>query len=257
LAKKRRAWRVSAMLDRHDLKAHERPSFVRTFLDALMHAPRAHWHPGLVVLAEAHLDAPEHGKAESTRAVIDVATRGRTRGLALVAATPQLSTLEKDVAAALLKKLIGGTGLDVDVQRAADKLGMTAREAVSVLRALQPGALYAFGPALTRTVTRWNIGTVLSTPPKVGDRLASTTPAPSHKVRALVQVLGDLPREAEADARTLDERRAEYTRGRNPGTHGRGRGRRYAGIPSALPGLAAALKRKPTVARSTLYFKYL
>ena len=68
------------MLDRHDLKAHERPSFVRTFLDALMHAPREHWHPGLVVLAEAHLYAPEHGKAESTRAVIDVATRGRTRG---------------------------------------------------------------------------------------------------------------------------------------------------------------------------------
>jgi DNA helicase HerA-like ATPase len=80
------------MLDRHDVKAHERPSFVRTFLDALMHAPRAHGHPGLVVLAEAHLYAPEHGKAESTRAVIDVATRGHTRGLALVAATPRLST---------------------------------------------------------------------------------------------------------------------------------------------------------------------
>jgi hypothetical protein len=144
--------------------------------------------------------------------VIDVATRGRTRGLALVAATPRLSTLQKDVAAALLKKLIGGTGLDVDVQRAADELGMTAREAISVRRDLQPGALYAFGPGLTRTVTRWNIGTVLSTPPKVGDRLAIPTPAPSHNVRALVQALGDLPREAEAEARTWDARRAEHTR---------------------------------------------
>jgi hypothetical protein len=108
--------------------------------------------------------------------------------------------------------LIGSIGLDVDVQRAADELGMTAREAVSVLRDLQPGALYAFGPGLTRTVTRCSTGTVLSTPPKVGDRLAIATPAPSHNVRALVQALGDLPREAEAKARTLDALRAEHTR---------------------------------------------
>ena len=57
--------RVSAILDIHDLKAHERQSFVRKFLDALIHAPREHWHPALLVLDEAHLFAPEHGKAEA------------------------------------------------------------------------------------------------------------------------------------------------------------------------------------------------
>jgi DNA helicase HerA-like ATPase len=62
LARKLRELRVSAILDIHDLKAHERQSFVRTFLDALMHAPREHWHPALLVLDEAHLFAPEHGK---------------------------------------------------------------------------------------------------------------------------------------------------------------------------------------------------
>ena len=211
LARKLRELRVSAILDIHDLKAHERQSFVRKFLDALIHAPREHWHPALLVLDEAHLFAPEHGKAESTGAVIDVATRGRKRGLALVAATQRLSKLHKDVAAELLNKLIGRTGLDVDVKRAADELGMTAREAVSVLRDLQPGEFYAFGPALTRTVTRLKIGSVLSTHPKVGDRLAIKTPAPSQKVRALLQALGDLPREAEAEALTLDELRAENT----------------------------------------------
>ena len=185
-------------------------SFVRMFLDALMHAPREHWHPALLVLDEAHLFAPEHGKAESTGAVIDVATRGRKRGLALVAATQRLSKLHKDVAAELLNKLIGRTGLDVDVKRAADELGMTAREAVSVLRDLQPGEFYAFGPALTRTVTRVKIGKV-SFPriPRWETVSPSTTPAPSQKVRALLQALGDLPREAEAEALTLDELRAE------------------------------------------------
>src|SRR3954452_13958326 len=73
---------ASAILDIHDLKAHDRQAFVQTFLDALLHAPREHWHPALVVLDEAHLFAPEHGKVESAGAVIDVATRGRKRGLA-------------------------------------------------------------------------------------------------------------------------------------------------------------------------------
>src|SRR5215468_10127667 len=50
LARKLRELRVSAILDIHDLKAHERQAFVRTFLDALMHAPREHWHPALLVL---------------------------------------------------------------------------------------------------------------------------------------------------------------------------------------------------------------
>jgi len=115
-------------------------------------------------------------------------------------ATQRLSKLHKDVAAELLNKLIGRTGLDVDVKRAADELGMTAREAVSVLRDLQPGEFYAFGPALTRTVTRVKIGKVLSTHPKVGDRLAIKTLPLRKKVRALLQALGDLPREAEAES---------------------------------------------------------
>jgi DNA helicase HerA-like ATPase len=56
--------------------------------------------------------------------VIDLASRGRKRGLALVGATQRLSKLHKDVAAELLNKIIMRTGLDVDVQRAADELGM-------------------------------------------------------------------------------------------------------------------------------------
>jgi hypothetical protein len=72
--------------------------------------------------------------------------------------------------------------LDVDVRRTADKLGMTAREAVSVLRALQPDELFAFGPALTRSVTWLTIAGVQTTHPKVGDRLSIKTPVPSRKV---------------------------------------------------------------------------
>jgi hypothetical protein len=209
LARKLRELRVSAILDIHDLKAHDRQSFVRKFFEALMQAPRDHWNPALLILDEAHLFAPEQGKAESTAAVIDVATRGRKRGLALIAATQRLSKLHKDVAAELLNKLIGRTGLDVDVRRAGDELGMTARDAMTSLRDLQPGEFFAFGPALARSVTKIKIGEVRTTHPKVGDRLTIKTPAPSGKVLTILQELGDLPRAAVEEALTIDQLRAD------------------------------------------------
>lgn len=211
LAKKLRELRVSAILDIHDLKAHERHAFVRRFFDALMQAPREHWSPALVILDEAHLFAPEQGNAESVSAVIDMATRGRKRGLALIAATQRLSKLHKDVAAELLSKLVGRTGLDVDVRRAADELGMTGRDAMASLRDLQPGEFFAFGPALSRTIKKLQIGKVQTTHPKVGDRLAIRTPAPSRKVIKILQELADIPKEAEEEALTLERLRADNT----------------------------------------------
>ena len=117
----RAVWKAgtSTIIDLYELKAHERVLFVRRFLESLVNAPRAIWHPTLVVLDEAHVYAPQVGSAESLGAVVDLATRGRKRGLALVAATQRLSKLHKDCAAELLNKLVGRTGLDVDVQRAA------------------------------------------------------------------------------------------------------------------------------------------
>ena len=78
---------TSAILDIYELKAHERVLFARRFLEALVNAPRAVWHPTLVVIDEVHTFCPQVGSAESAPAVIDLATRGRKRGLALVGAT--------------------------------------------------------------------------------------------------------------------------------------------------------------------------
>src|SRR4051812_14148359 len=145
---------VSAILDIYDLKAHERILFVRRFLEALVNAPKSLWRPVLIALDEAHVYAPQVGSAESLQAVSDIATRGRKRGQCLLAATQRLSKLHKDVAAELGNKMIGRTGLDVDVKRAADELGLTSREATESLRNLAPGEFYIFGPALSRSVER-------------------------------------------------------------------------------------------------------
>lgn len=199
---------VSAILDIYDLKAHERQLFVKRFLEALVNAPRELWHPVLLVVDEAHVFCPQTGSAESAQAVIDVCTRGRKRGLCAVLATQRLSKLHKDAAAEMLNKLVGRTGLDVDVKRAADELGMTPREAMEQLRNLKAGVFYAFGPALSATVQRVVVGDVQTTHPKAGHRLMQAPPAASKRVLASLAKLADLQREAEQEARTIEDLQA-------------------------------------------------
>ena len=201
---------VNAVLDIYDLKKHERQAFVRIFCETLMEAPKTLWHPVLVAIDEADLFCPEKGQAESTAAVIDLATRGRKRGFALLAATQRLAKFHKDAAAELLNKLIGRTGLDVDVKRAVDELGFANyRSALNTLRSLEPGDFFAYGPALSQSISLLKVGPVLTTHPKVGDRGLKAPPRPTAAIRAVLPKLADLPKEAETEARTTEELRRE------------------------------------------------
>ena len=211
LARKLREIRVSAIIDIYDLKAHERFMFMRIFLEELIESPKKYWSPALVVIDEAHLFAPEKGKAETTAAVIDLATRGRKRGLSLLAATQRLSKLHKDIAAELLNKIIGRTGLDIDVARAADELGMNRRDAIQTLRALKPGEFFCFGPALSTSVEKITIGAVKSKHPRIGERQFYTLPEPSVKIKQLLPQLEDIPKESEKELKTINEMKKEIT----------------------------------------------
>lgn len=208
LARRLRESRVSAIIDLFDMKMQDRRRFVRLFLEELIDAPKQHWYPAMVVVDEAHLFCPEKGEAESASAVIDLASRGRKRGLCAVLATQRLSKLHKDAAAELLNKMVGRTGLDVDVKRASDELGMTYKDGLPALRNLDPGEFFVFGPALTKTVIKIHVGPVVTKHPRIGER-AMAPPEPSDKIKKILADLGDLPRDAEAEARTLAELRSE------------------------------------------------
>ncbi len=202
---------ASAILNIYELKAHERTRFVRVFLEALVDAPKKLWHPALVVVDEAHVYCPQVGQAESASAVIDLATRGRKRGFCAVLATQRLSKLHKDAAAECNNKLIGRTGLDVDMKRAADELGLVSREEMQRLRYLEPGQFFAFGPALPPGVVSVSVGPVMTTHPKAGQRIAFAPPEPTEKIRDLLPQLADLPAEAEERAQTEAQLRKELT----------------------------------------------
>src|SRR4029077_10579370 len=171
------------------------------FLEALIDSPKKLWHPVMVVLDEAHVFCRETGEAESGDAVKGLCSRGRKRGFCAVLATQRLSKLAKDAAAECNNKLIGRTTLDVDMARAGDELGFTKANRLA-LRDLEDGEFFAFGPAISRVVTKVHVAGVLTSHPKIGG-LAAVVPAPSKRIRALLPKLSDLPAEAEAREKTV------------------------------------------------------
>ncbi len=206
---------ASAVLDLYELSLPERREFVKVFLTELVNLPRSMWRPIIVVIDEAHMFAPERGSGESqsTDAVIALCTLGRKRGLCAVLATQRISKLHKDAAAELLNKMIGRTGLDVDVKRAADELGFDKEQRQRLPR-LEPGEFFVYGPAISPAVTLVKTGAVKTTHPEAG-QISAAPPPPPSKVKAMLAQLVDLPKEAEAEARTLAdmERQVKQLRG--------------------------------------------
>jgi hypothetical protein len=207
LARKLLELEASAVVDLYDLKLGERRRFVRLFLESLMALPKQLWRPLIVMLDEAHLFCPERsaGEAESTSAVIDLMSQGRKRSYCGILATQRLSKLHKDAEAETNNVLIGRTWLDIDQKRAAALLGVD-KAGAQRLRDLAPGTFFGFGPALsTPGVTEFQAGPVQTTHPKAGQRHKLTPPKPSEAVQRIVAELADLPQQAEAEIRDLDQ----------------------------------------------------
>lgn len=192
---------ASFIIDMSELKKHERILFVKRFLNALMDMPKKYWKALLVVVDECHIFCPEKGKAESAASVIDLMTRGRKRGYAGILATQRLSKLSKDAAAEANNKLIGRTGLDVDMKRAGEELGFSSKADTLSLRSMAPGEFYAFGPAISNYVTKIKVGSVKTKHPEPGQRMIEKS-APRSKIQSVLQKLQDLPEQAYKELKT-------------------------------------------------------
>jgi len=205
LARKLIELRISAVIDLYELKLSDRRKYVRYFLESLMSVPRKHWHQVLVMVDESHVFAPERsaGDAESTQAIISLMSQGRKRGFCGILATQRISKLHKDAAAECNNVCVGRTNLDIDLKRAADILGMTKSDA-AVLRSLDPGIWYAFGPAFdVNGVVCFKAGAVGTKHPEAGKRHEFTAPAPSKAIQNVLGELEGLPAEAEKEVHDL------------------------------------------------------
>lgn len=201
---------VSAVVDISEFETEERQRFLARFIQGLLKLEQESWRPVMVFVDEIHLFAPQWGKAESKSHVSDLACRGRKRGYCLVGATNRLSLLYKSVASELQNRLIGQTGLDVDIKRAADELGMGKPQAVSTLSNLEPGNFMVFGPALSKIVERVVIGPVQTTHGiPLGEIKGPTTP--TDAVMAEIFKLTENAKSAAADGAVQTELQSHKT----------------------------------------------
>ena len=191
MATRIREHRASVVLSLDALELEAQMKCAATFLSTLFDAPRDHWYPALVVVDEAQMFAPvaagdvsDEARRLSLAAMTNLMCRGRKRGLAGVIATQRLAKLAKNVAAEASNFLMGRTFLDIDMQRAADLLGMERRQAEQ-FRDLPRGSFVALGPALSRRPLPIRIGVVETQTRSAGPKLTPLPNAPDE-VRELI-----------------------------------------------------------------------
>lgn len=170
LAARIRQHRASVVLALDGLELEAQMRCAALFLSTLFDAPREQWYPALVVVDEAQMFAPaaagdvtDEVRRLSLAAMTNLMCRGRKRGLAGVIATQRLAKLAKNVAAEASNFLMGRTFLDIDMQRAADLLGMERRQAEQI-RDLERGHFLALGPAVSRRPVAVRIGATRTAP---------------------------------------------------------------------------------------------
>ena len=201
LAARVRQHRASVVLALDELEVEAQIRCAALFLTALFDAPREHWYPALVVVDEAQMFAPaaagemnDEARRLTLSAMTNLMCRGRKRGLAGIVATQRLAKLAKNVAAEASNFLMGRTFLDIDMQRAADLLGMDRRQAERI-RDLQRGQFLGLGPAISRRPVAVHVGAVRTSGRGGGQGLI---PLPEAAEGAMEALLTDRLTEAAA-----------------------------------------------------------
>ena len=192
LAGRVRQHRASVVLALDELEVEQQIRCAALFLGALFDAPRDQWFPALVVVDEAQMFAPSAAgeMSDETRrmtlaAMTNLMCRGRKRGLAGIVATQRLAKLAKNVAAEASNFLMGRTFLDIDMQRAADLLGMDRRQADRI-RDLQRGQFLGLGPAVSRRPVAVNVGSVRTAGKNAAQALVPLPDTPGEEMEQLL-----------------------------------------------------------------------
>ncbi len=236
---------ASAIFDISELKPGERIRFVRYVAETLVDVPRKLWRDLLVVFDEAQIFCPQSGDAESMGAINDLMGRARKRGFCPILATLRPAMLHKNSAMLCHNKLIG-MSMEIDAKRGADELGLAGRAGWQRLQTLDRGHFYAFGPAISRTVTEVLIGPTVTQNPERGDRIAVPPPAP-ERIKKLLPQLSDLPAEAEQERKDNAALRTDLAQARRELTVAR---------KEAAPPDEAVIKRRVEAATTTLQRGY-
>lgn len=164
-----RQHRYSAVLDLSDATSEDCVATVGELVTGLVEAPAEFWQPMLVLIDEAQTLVPRYDpgdvdqatRKQTIRALADLMSRGRKRGLAGVIATSRIAETSTPVISKPTNIIVGRTVFDRDLERAGSALGFTVGHSRQ-LRSLADGEFLGIGPALGAARVRFKAAGVES-----------------------------------------------------------------------------------------------
>lgn len=213
LARKIMETRTSTIVDLYGL-LDLRASWTAAFVSALLTLPKDLWSPVIIAVDEAQRLAPETptgSKAErealyqSRKAIITLADSGRKQSRGSIIASQRVSKLASDARAELRNRFIGLHVQDIDRDRAADDLGFSKAQA-RALRDLKAGQFYVYGPAFLGLtgITLMQFDLPQTHHPQPGEGHLLGIPPASDALKRVIEQMGDLPKQVEDEAHSLD-----------------------------------------------------
>lgn len=126
LAKKLLEKSIDTIIDLSEYP-NEATHFISILFKAILKYSKLMKRPLLIFLDEAHIFAPEKGigNEESLRAVIEMAKRGRKRGIGIICGTQAIADFSKNVVRQLRTRFIGNCNYDKDIKTACHYLGFS------------------------------------------------------------------------------------------------------------------------------------
>lgn len=163
------------------------PAYVASFLDGLMSAPRALWHPVLVTIDELQRFASRDA-GDATPAIKDLMFRGRKRGFTGLFASLRMAEIDPGIRGMVNNWMLGRVGQALDRKTMAEQLGFSAREGRDNLAQIAERHFWAMGPALALEPRLFKVDPVETTPVHAGQAKLATPPAPDA-LRAILASL--------------------------------------------------------------------
>lgn len=207
--------RASAVFDLSELPRFEKHNFIKILAEAAIDSPKHLWRDTTFIFDEAHDVCPENGKGQSVAraAVLGFPTKGRKRHFGCIFATQRLAKLAMDARAEMLNRAVGMMFEPDDIAAAAGILGVVdkaeRRQFAQNMRTMPEGNFYCFGRAISRETMLTQIGPV-QTSHEVQESLHGVHAPPTpNKIKSLLPQLKDLPQQAEEEAKTVDELKAQ------------------------------------------------
>lgn len=204
---------LTVIIDMSQLESDDkRAEYIAAFLKGLMNLDEDYWTQYLIFIEEAHVFCGQQEKTPSAKYVKLLMSEGRKMGYCGILITQRISKLHKDAAAECNNKFIGRTFLDLDMNRSGSEMGLAGQEKLK-LRELKKQHFWAFGTSIQpHHVHEVTVKNAKAAFVKSGSKYLLTVKKPTEKIKQALAKLNDLPKEAAAEFKTINDLQAEVKR---------------------------------------------